>query len=574
MATKGRDIVKQIIFMFFLTVLGTNAYGHTYCESFQAGNRRLGCMTTDHDSEEWGKGSVLQILGKGKCITEAGNPWEEYTNVFITCHDISGLDDSWAVSNGLNIDPNSPIKYSSSLIEHAIYQIPNCGELTTEQIKQGDTKICYNTPAIIKCQLGYMYDAPTNQCITVDAWIQNRGQKLCTESSIQHKVSNAQKKLKTGNNTYLYCYTMNELSQITQNSIYTNSCLAGMHKVRIGTAYHECTPNGWTKHQFSKCASGGDFDTCTGIEHCTTKVIDTSTKKEVATATGTSQLMVSNTGNTYCIQYVCQDGFSKVDNICKANSQIADEKRQRQIQQTNQAKCKNSGGDWSGGKCVCKSEKHLISTGTNTCACQTDYEYNTNTRACDPTNKELLRIACNNAIDTKWDAINKQCFCTAGDNYVFNSSLEKCEMTIAYATCIALGTMATWDNTSKQCKCRDPKQELTPDGTACVETAAARAERLTADATQRVNDAYKNIKAIHDTFRNDVSVWKDADGKFNTARLASDSIAGVVLGTTGGLITSKLVKKNQIEDGFEKLQCTIGGQSVATWGDQFNVGIQ
>ena len=72
----------------------------------------------------------------------------------------------------------------------------------------------------------------------------------------------------------------------------------------------------------------------------------------------------------------------------------------------------------------------------------------------------------------------------------------------------------------------------------------------------------------------DVKKWRDAQGKFNTARLASDSIAGVVLGTAGGLITSHVVKKNQIEDGFEDLNCSIGGQTVAGWSDEFNVGIQ
>lgn len=70
------------------------------------------------------------------------------------------------------------------------------------------------------------------------------------------------------------------------------------------------------------------------------------------------------------------------------------------------------------------------------------------------------------------------------------------------------------------------------------------------------------------------SVWKNDNGKFNTARLASDSIAGVVLGTVGGVVTSKVIKKNQIKNGFEDLKCTIGGQNVATYGDEFNVGIK
>ncbi len=70
------------------------------------------------------------------------------------------------------------------------------------------------------------------------------------------------------------------------------------------------------------------------------------------------------------------------------------------------------------------------------------------------------------------------------------------------------------------------------------------------------------------------SVWKNADGGFNTARLASDSIAGVVLGTAGGLITSKIVKKNQLKQGFEDIKCTINGQNVADYGDTMRVGLQ
>ena len=72
----------------------------------------------------------------------------------------------------------------------------------------------------------------------------------------------------------------------------------------------------------------------------------------------------------------------------------------------------------------------------------------------------------------------------------------------------------------------------------------------------------------------DVSKWKDKNGNFNTARLASDSIAGVVLGTAGGLITSNVIKKNQLSSGFGDIHCTIGGQVVADYGDEFIVGVR
>lgn len=87
-----------------------------------------------------------------------------------------------------------------------------------------------------------------------------------------------------------------------------------------------------------------------------------------------------------------------------------------------------------------------------------------------------------------------------------------------------------------------------------------------------VDVAYNKISAFIASL--DRTVWRDEDGNFNTARLASDSIAAVVLGTAGGIITSKLVKKSQIKKGFEDLNCSIGGQRVASYGDEFTVGLQ
>ena len=85
---------------------------------------------------------------------------------------------------------------------------------------------------------------------------------------------------------------------------------------------------------------------------------------------------------------------------------------------------------------------------------------------------------------------------------------------------------------------------------------------------------YNNLTQMRNELFGKVNVRRNAEGKFNTARLASDSIAGVVLGTAGGLITSHLVKKNQVKTGFEDIQCTVGGQRVADWGDEFMVGIR
>ena len=89
------------------------------------------------------------------------------------------------------------------------------------------------------------------------------------------------------------------------------------------------------------------------------------------------------------------------------------------------------------------------------------------------------------------------------------------------------------------------------------------------DATTQ--NAINNITALIDGKR---TVWRTAEGKFNTARLASDATAGVVLGTVGGIVSGKVIKKKQLEKGFDALHCTVGGQNMADYGDTFRVSFQ
>ena len=100
-------------------------------------------------------------------------------------------------------------------------------------------------------------------------------------------------------------------------------------------------------------------------------------------------------------------------------------------------------------------------------------------------------------------------------------------------------------------------------------------KKNTEDASKNVEQAIAGLNAIigKDNLPK-ANKWRDADGNFNTARLASDVTAGVVLGTAGALITSHLVKKHQVSEGFEDIQCTISGQTVAGFGDEFTVGVK
>ena len=90
------------------------------------------------------------------------------------------------------------------------------------------------------------------------------------------------------------------------------------------------------------------------------------------------------------------------------------------------------------------------------------------------------------------------------------------------------------------------------------------------DSATNAQNAHSRLQAF---FNSKADVWKDAEGKFNTARLASDLTAGVVLGTVGGVVSGVVIKKKQVEKGFDALHCTVGGQTVADWGDEFIVGI-
>ena len=92
--------------------------------------------------------------------------------------------------------------------------------------------------------------------------------------------------------------------------------------------------------------------------------------------------------------------------------------------------------------------------------------------------------------------------------------------------------------------------------------------------TAAINNAKAVLSAFFAKAESDVSVWKNAEGKFNTARLASDLTAGVVLGTVGGLVSSVVIKKAQVKKGFEALQCYIHGYKVADWGDVFEASLR
>ena len=229
-----------------------------------------------------------------------------------------------------------------------------------------------------------------------------------------------------------------------------------------------------------------------------------------------------------------------------------------------------------GSTCVCDAAKFMV-TSSGVCTCMSGYEWitpGTPSKGCKITDTETVKRACDVATNGTWNPTTQKCVCNDAD-YEIDINAQTCKPIPALAECQPLMSKnkARWDATSKTCSCTQTGHVIVNGD--CVETeeaATARKDKEMKSAKNKIEDVHSKLKRVQDGFK--VSAWKNEEGKFNTARLASDSIAGVVLGTAGGLVTSKVVKKNQVENGFEDIQCTIGGQAVAQWGDDFSVGAQ
>ena len=238
--------------------------------------------------------------------------------------------------------------------------------------------------------------------------------------------------------------------------------------------------------------------------------------------------------------------------------------------QEKQAACTQSGGAWSNNACACDANKNL-KLENDICVCASgDFE----------------RDALNNCVKTNLALDRERCAAAGNDVAYWENNRCRCrnvDMTWQNDRCVINPNKAICDNMADakwlggRCVCNNSDYEyrngecVKSDATIAREAAA----QLTADQNAsrgKITTLSTTLKEMQEGFK--VTVWRNEDGTFNTTRLASDSIAAVVLGTTGGLVTSHVVKKNQVNKGFDDIQCTVGGQSVAGWGDEFRVGIQ
>ncbi len=95
-------------------------------------------------------------------------------------------------------------------------------------------------------------------------------------------------------------------------------------------------------------------------------------------------------------------------------------------------------------------------------------------------------------------------------------------------------------------------------------------DSATSQSISRINSIAAGINAELGG-ADDASVWRNADGKFNTTRLLADLGGAAVGGVTAGLITSSVMKNNQVKKELKDVKCRIANKDVATWGDSFQV---
>ncbi|MBQ0012992.1 MAG: hypothetical protein KBS86_00245 [Proteobacteria bacterium] len=284
------------------------------------------------------------------------------------------------------------------------------------------------------------------------------------------------------------------------------------------------------------------------------------------------RLLCTGPGNLKCVpETECVENASKECVVANAAEAV-------QI-------CK--GGKW--GNCKvrkCQSSYHQVG---NTCVKDSQEQVSCKDKRTTPEGKACCDVESTVAV---WH--NNKCECVNGGAFVYGAGIQPyCKVTQSSTTVTEyqcddakLAQLRGWmveyrnntqivtmiQNVIEQCD-----NHTISEGS--FTTTYLMIERMIQDlvadqSTQKINDLAGRIDTKIEKLGLDLKKWRNVDGSFNTARLASDSIAGVVLGTVGGVVTSSIIKKNQVADGFEDIKCAIGGQSVASYGDQFSVGLQ
>ncbi len=578
------------------------------CDIISAQKQTFSCNDSSADRQYKG-GNRVQIVGAIKCENDT------YTTRSMYCNDDN--DDNWTFGDTAWRDNTL---HRNAADSNALYYLYNGDgnkvNATPVPYNSADNYFALNGTVQAVCKEGYTSDK--TKCVTIGT-VAKCTTKTTKAPGIDCSEDGGTKCLQAGTGGYLYCYSESEYAN---QKIYDlqNSCDPTADMVTIEQKpgiYFTCTYDGkWQKEKFKRCEDD-EFPTgCNDIPNCIEDVYDTSSSTPY---TGT-QVFDTIQISSLCARSRCADGYQKQDDKCVLKSEIErqeeQKKKEEEIQNAKREKCEKTLGEWNGSKCtctvpdtelredkcVCKNKAYELDTTNGRCelksehkpkkeACESshgtwdkdhcvcdkskflilnsdgatckcdgaDYEYNPEQQKCVLTELAVKRNACNAASDTKWIESEKQCKCTESGKE-WNGTM--CVLSEDRIKCMRIDG-AQWDKKENECVCISDEKEI-KDGK-CVDSPSTIAKR-------DIDTSFPRFKALITGL--DVNKWKSADGTFNVARLASDSIAGAVLGTASGLITGSIVKKNQVKKGFENVRCVVGNQVVAGYGDEFTVDAQ
>lgn len=578
--------MKKIISVFVLMLCVVSSAFAACCDVLVTEQGSFGCEVVSGNANwRYDSGDVIQTVGQAYC-TCAGSTGTgtKYYNRAFKCRDVPGTrDDEWALTSTqfcADSEINDP---GATEVKGATYEFYQGGSLVSTvypyDSSRGSAGGRDSNPCLkVYCKnSNETYNPDTKKCEAVST-----ANVQCKENNRKHNDNDAcgvgNKCLQTGSNKFLYCYMSNELGRIRDNALRQNSCMANVDSAVMPSKpdkYYLCGSDGtWKEYSFDKCTSGHDFPSgCGGVAHCTVQYVDTSDQQVIVDLTGVSERYISNTGSSICVRWTCANGYTHQNGQCVANSVVKKQQQaaaeRNKINAENKKKCEDSFGSWANGTCQCDANKNLTNETNVSCKCVSDaYERDNTSKMCKFTSLEVRKQNCEAASSSGAVWSGTKCECSmpnkvwSGTQCVYPDGYEQCQRVQG----------AMWDSVTNSCVCKDSTKELDATRTKCVDSEETIRKRKVVAAQSSITSAVGKLENIVDGL--DVSKWKTEDGNFNTARLASDSIAGVVLGTAGGLITSSVVKKHQVEDGFDDLQCTIGGQTVANWGDEFQVGVR
>ncbi len=438
-----------------------------------------------------------------------------------------------------------------------------------------------NIVSVYRCDKGTLYDS-------WEGYDYSEYASVCGDSPLKRDIGGVVISYRKGD------------SQSGTAGIPASELLTNSQRINNLCKYIECPANK---------AAGPDRESCVEINrNCpllsggyasTGRVIANNRCNPSNLSTGLESMEHVRAGNV-CKVMCVSGGWNVVlqDNSCEAGWVVAESKkkcvedpavvrrrenerreRDRLANATKQEKCQATGGTWANNKCTCPADKNLKKDGDE-CICLDDnYRRSDDGKSCVLTDEASLRRQCEAAASTGAYYQDGRCLCQdrdkiwRGNGCVENTDIARCRT----------ATRTKWDYNAQECVCLDANYEYDSGNNECVETEEGRTRREAEEKKQRqeaeqaaakgrITSIMGNLSSLQSGLSK--SVWKNKEGNFNTSRLVSDSVAGVVLGTAGGLITSNVIKKNQVKGGFEDIQCTVRGQVVAGYGDEFQVGIQ